>query len=78
MPKLIKREHTGVLAKFMQRVHDLPDGDRKKLKAAAKQAEAGDTRPIIEFLKSIITNPAMLQALITLLPVLLPLLLAVL
>ncbi len=76
---ILKRDRGGVVAKFLQRVHNLPDDKRKELKAAAKLADAtGDQRPIIDFLKALVSDPATLQALLKLLPILLPLLLALL
>lgn len=78
MAKVLKRDRPRIIAKFLQRVHDLPDGEKKKLKAAAVQAQAGDSRPIIDFLKKLITDPELLAALVKLLPYILPLLITLL
>lgn len=75
---LRKREHTGVVARLLQRVHKLPDDQRREMRAAAKLGIGGDQRPIIDFLKKLVTDPENLAALLKLLPIILPLLVALL
>jgi len=58
----------------MGRVHELDDKQRKRLKAAAKEAQAGNERPLIDFIKALVSDPENIKALLKLLPLLLPLL----
>ena len=70
---ILRRERVGVVAKFMQRLHGLNDDRRKEGRAAAKQYMAGNERPLIDFIKALVSDPENLKALLKILVLLAPL-----
>ena len=72
---LLKRDRPRAIGHLFNRIQMRSDKERKELKAAAKEAQAGNERPLIDLLKKIVNDPEMLAALLKLLPLILPLLL---